>query len=57
MDVQDDDGMTPLHKAASESKIEVVEVLLKYGADKALKDKHGRTPKDLAKEQKLHQIL
>ncbi|KAJ2981655.1 hypothetical protein NUW58_g6636 [Xylaria curta] len=37
-------GWTPLHLAAQEGKKEMVEILLKYGARKNVKDIHGRFP-------------
>jgi ankyrin repeat protein len=46
---QDEYGDTPLHKAASEGRVEVVELLLVYGADPTVKDEDGRTPLDLAR--------
>ncbi|WCR58306.1 ankyrin repeat domain-containing protein [Wolbachia endosymbiont of Ctenocephalides felis wCfeJ] len=45
------DGNTPLHDAAILGHIEVVKALLANGADSLLKDKHGRTPRDLLKNE------
>lgn len=41
-------GETPLHRAASWGRRSTVELLLANHADAQIKDKHGRTPLDLA---------
>ena len=41
------DGFTPLHWAASKGHLEVVQLLLRHGADKELKDCNGKKPVDL----------
>ena len=48
---QDDEGFSPLLYAAYTDRGDtaVVELLLKNGADKRLKDKNGRTARDAAK--------
>ena len=35
---------TPLHVAAKNGRLAVVELLLEFGADLALQNKHGKTP-------------
>ena len=40
------DGRTPLHWAALYGQLEVVQLLLRHGADKELKDKYGEKPVD-----------
>jgi palmitoyltransferase len=37
-------GETPLHRAAAFASIDVVQLLLQAGADRALQDVHGETP-------------
>ena len=39
--------MTPLHCAAHNGRLEAVQLLLRHGADKELKDKHGSKPVDV----------
>ena len=41
---------TPLHKAVRLNKLDVVDQLLKYGADPDMKDTSGRTARDIATE-------
>ena len=41
------DGWTPLHFAAKYGQLEVVQLLLRHGADKELKDCNGKKPVDL----------
>jgi len=41
---------TPLHAAAQNGQIEMVELLLEYGADPTARSQDGRTPADLAWE-------
>ena len=43
-------GSTALHFAAGWGRVEVVKVLLDKGADRARKNKAGKTPLDLARE-------
>lgn len=43
------EGDAPLHWAARNSKVELVEVLLRYGADPTLTNDAGKTPIDVAK--------
>jgi ankyrin repeat protein len=38
-----------LHEATSEGYVDIVRLLLEYGADPTVKDKDGRTPLDLAR--------
>ncbi|MFZ2956029.1 MAG: ankyrin repeat domain-containing protein [Candidatus Ozemobacteraceae bacterium] len=49
---QDEEGNTPLHQAARNDQKMVVELLLKSGADKQIKNKWNETPLDLAVKQK-----
>jgi hypothetical protein len=45
-----DDDRTPLHWAAARGHREIVFILLEAGADRTARDKHGRTPAELALE-------
>lgn len=51
VDAQDAHGNTPLSRAIFDSKGrgQVIKLLLSFGANKALKNKHGVSPEDLAK--------
>ena len=40
-------GFTPLHYAADFGQLEVVQLLLRHGADKELKSKDGNKPVDI----------
>ena len=42
------DGWTPLEDATLKANVEIVKMLLKYGANPTLTDKHGGTPMDMA---------
>ncbi len=53
----DIDGSTALHHACYEGHRGVVTILLKRGASHALKDKLGRTPRDLCKTRELADLL
>lgn len=50
VDAEDQNGNTPLSRAvfASRGRGEMITLLLRYGADKAHKNKHGVSPSDLA---------
>ena len=39
-------GYTPLHLAARNGRLEVVQLLLRHRADKKLKNTHGEKPAD-----------
>ena len=45
---KDSDGDTPLHVAARQDAVEMLEVLLKYGADTKARNRLGDTPVDTA---------
>ena len=44
-----DDGITPVHQAASEGHVQCLKVLIDVGASIDLRDCRGNTPLDLAK--------
>jgi ankyrin repeat protein len=48
VDLQDDEGRTPLHCAASDGRADMAKLLLESGADVNAQDNEGRTPLDLA---------
>jgi ankyrin repeat protein len=50
-------GTTALHIAAQKGHKEIIEALIKYGADRRVKDENGETPADLAKRNKLLTLL
>ena len=43
-------GYTPLHSAASDGNVAVIELLLAYGANRDAKNKQGKAPADVARE-------
>ena len=50
-------GETPLHHAASWNRGTSVELLLKRGADRTLRNKAGKTALDLARENSADEAL
>ena len=48
LDGRNNDGQTPLHLACQEGHLDVVRILIAYGASLELIDNEGRTPLDLA---------
>ncbi len=54
---KNDDGWTPLHKAAYEGYREIVELLIAKGADVNAKNKRGMTPLHLAAEYGRNQVV
>lgn len=51
------ENMTPLHDAATRGFVDVVAILVARGADTAAKDSRGRTPKDVAHNEKIVEAL
>mmetsp|Transcript_17689 Transcript_17689/g.40998 ORF Transcript_17689/g.40998 Transcript_17689/m.40998 type:complete len:558 (-) Transcript_17689:67-1740(-) len=45
---QNHEGRTPLHRAAFQSRLEMISLLLEAGADPRIKQRSGETPYDLA---------
>ena len=43
-------GWTPLHEAASRGDVDLVRLLIQYGADKSVQNDEGITPRDLAQK-------
>ena len=56
VNAKDEEGLTPLHLAASWGHKEVAELLIANGADVNAKDNQGRTPLDVAIELKQTEI-
>jgi ankyrin repeat protein len=50
INVQNQDGKTPLHEALTYGALEVVRLLLKHGADVEAKDNYGKTALQVAAE-------
>ena len=48
--------MTPLHLAVSSGSVRIVQKLLKYGANKDIKNSEGLTALDMAKKYKFNTI-
>jgi ankyrin repeat protein len=44
-------GWTPLHAAAQNGNLEIIEILLQNGADPSIKNEEGVTALDLARKQ------
>lgn len=50
-------GQTAMHMAAYNDDIEGIQLLLRYGADKSIKDESGQTALDCAKEVKAMDVI
>lgn len=48
---------TPLHMVAAQGDIKIVQLLLKANADVEARDKFGKTPLDVAREQGYEEIV
>ena len=57
INVQDEQGLTALHKAVASGELGTVRLLIENGASKTLKTIGGRTPADCAKDEATLQIL
>lgn len=57
LNLQDNDGRSPLHLAAMYNRIEVVRLLLEKGADKEIRDNSGKVAKDYAAFYQLKLLL
>jgi len=55
--LQDDDGVTPLHKAAEQGQLLAVKLLLEFGASKMVTNSKGKTPLECAKTVDITQLL
>lgn len=51
MNIQNEDGETPLHWACYENHEEIISVLLRAGADPKIVDKEDCSPADLGADQ------
>jgi ankyrin repeat protein len=50
-------GNTPLHLAVEKGNIQAVRLLLEYGADVSARDRDGRSPSQLTREQEIVELL
>ncbi|OMJ90968.1 hypothetical protein SteCoe_6534 [Stentor coeruleus] len=50
-------GKTSLHYASDYSYVDVIQLLLQFNANTELKDKHGKTPKDIARSEEVIMML
>ena len=50
-------GATPLHHAVGDRNIQAVRLLLEHGADVHARDKRGKTPSQLTKQQEIVELL
>lgn len=57
IDIKDDLEKTPLHWATENGHIKVVKALLRKGADPFLKDRNDKTPRELAENENMAQLL
>lgn len=57
LDMADEKGKTPLHKAMEKNFLEIGLALINAGADPDLKDNKGKTPYDYAKSGRAREIL
>ncbi len=53
----DEQGKTPLHHTCMGNHIQVVRLLLSHNASSCIVDHHGKTPRDIAEEMKLDEII
>ena len=53
----DNFGRTSLHSAVREKQLTSVKILLKHGADPNMKNDNGRTPLDLAKDERHEEMI
>ena len=57
MNTVEDVNETALHKACWQGSTECVKELLAHGADTSIKNKCGKTPLDIAKEEKNQAVI
>ena len=56
VNIQDNQGMTPLHYAVLIEDVEIITALIDSSADIDISDKNGETPNDMA-EEKIKKIM
>jgi cytohesin len=54
---KDDNGWTPLHRAAYCGHVEIVMILLERGADPLIADNEGNIPLDYAEDSAIRSLL
>jgi len=52
-----DGGITPLHRALRNGRVEMARVLIEHGANAEVKDDEGKTPLDVASEEQRDEIM
>jgi ankyrin repeat protein len=57
LNVQDEDGWTPLHWAAECEQDEIAKMLINAGAIKDIQDNKGKLPYDLAQTEEMKKLL
>lgn len=57
IDLINEDKMTPLHLAIRDNSLEIIEILLAFGANPAVKDRRGNTSLHMATAAKSTDIL
>jgi ankyrin repeat protein len=57
LNIQDNDGLTPLHIAVSMNDFEAIKILIKAGSRKDIRDNKGRLPYELTTREYIKEFL